>query len=359
MEERISPTFVTVDVEWATRDQMICQIGLVVVHSNDMIPEHRQWIIQPPDNLYDETLFRNHHIRPEMTATAPTLEELWPEIRPYFLMGEIWAHNAVSAELPAIRKSLSEYRIPCEWLDIRDSMELFKRPDCSGGNTLGQCAMAMGITFDETVHHDALYDASVLSEILLAYRSGVRPSWDVVPRSAEEMRKSLQEKMVLHLGEFAAREKQQSEQKKAGLERDQADLFAELASSYDGAQPQVVDVFDIGDRMQKDGTDLVDIARLDTLEGNPLKGRVVAMTGAFHIPRKEIERAIEAMGGTWDSMTKHTDILLVGNRNVGLPKLAKYEKQKEKRPVALVVGDADLDALLYGDGHKFLSLPPE
>ena len=114
-----------------------------------------------------------------------------------------------------------------------------------------------------------------------------------------------------------------------------------------------MDVFDKGDRMQKEGDGIVDIARLDTSEDNPLRGRVVAMTGAFHISRKELERALEAMGAATDGMTKNTDILLVGTRNVGLPKLAKYEKQTARRSVALCVGDADLDALLYGDGRKF------
>ena len=58
-------TFVTIDVEWATRDQQICQIGMAVVR-NGKIVEHPQWLIQPPGNEYDETLFRSHHIRPEM-----------------------------------------------------------------------------------------------------------------------------------------------------------------------------------------------------------------------------------------------------------------------------------------------------
>lgn len=363
----IARNFVAVDVEWATRDQMICQIGVAVVRHGD-ITETMQWLVQPPGNEYDETLFRNHHIRPEMTESAPTLEELWPEIRPYLLSGETWAHNAASAEMPAFRKSLGEYGIPCDWLDIRDSKELFLRPDCDGGNGLAQCAMAMNIPFDETTHHDALYDAEVLAEMLIRYSEGYRPKWDDIPETTEQLRKAKQEKLVLKMGEFENHEKKQKEAARPVVEngmidlfaeRDNSifhvDLFAELTSSYAGAQPQVVDVFDKGDKMQKEGDEQVDIARLDTSENNPLRNKVVAMTGAFHISRKEIERAIEAMGGKTDGMTRNTNILLVGNRNVGLPKLAKYEKQSAKRTVALVVGDDDLDALLYGDGKKFFA----
>ena len=345
-------SFVAVDVEWATRDQMICQVGLVVVRDGE-IAEHVQWLVQPPGNEYDETLFSRHRVRPEMTASAPTLDGLWPEIQPYLLTGELWAHNAVSAEVPAFRKSLGEYGIPCDWLSINDSCELFRRPDCNGGNGLEQCCMAMNVAFDRSQHHDALYDAEVLAELLIRYTEGYRPEWGRVPASSEQLRKSQQAKLVLKMGGFAAHQKLQDEQKKAGYATDKTDLFAELSSSYAGARPQTVDVFDIGDRMQKEGTDLVDIARLDVSEGNPLRTKVVAMTGAFHISRNEIERALEAMGAVTDGMTGKTDILLVGNRNVGLPKLAKYEKQSAKRTVALCVGDEDLDALLYGDGHKF------
>lgn len=348
----ISNTFVAIDVEWATRDQQICQIGMAVVRNGEII-ERPQWLIQPPLNDYDETLFGNHHIRPEMTATAPTLEDLWPVIRPYLMAGQLWAHNAVSAEMPAFRKSLGEYCIPCDWLDINDSKELFVRPDCKGGNGLAQCAMAMGVPFEEGEHHDALYDAEVLAEILVRYAGGYRPRWDGVPTNTEQLRKSQQAKLVLKMGKFVAHQKLLDEQKKAGYVGDKTDLFAELIPTYESAQPQVVDVFDKGDQMQKDGNDLVDIARLDTSDGNPLRRKVVAITGAFHISRPEIERALEAMGATTDGMTRNTDILLVGNRNVGLPKLAKYEKQTAKRPVAIAVGDTDLDALLYGDGHKF------
>lgn len=352
MNNNISNNFVAIDVEWATRDQQICQIGMAVVRNGEII-DRPQWLIQPPLNDYDETLFSNHHIRPEMTATAPTLEDLWPVIRPYLMEGQLWAHNAVSAEMPAFRKSLSEYCIPCDWLDINDSKALFVRPDCKGGNGLAQCAMAMGVPFEEGEHHDALYDAEVLAEILIRYADGRRPDWTGVPENAEQLRKSQQAKLVLKMGGFVAQQKLQDEQKKAGLVGDKTDLFAELTATYAGAQPQIVDVFDIGDQMQKDGNDLIDIARLDTSDGNPLRGKVVAVTGSFHVKRKEIDRALEAMGATSDGMTGKTDILLVGNRNVGLPKLAKYEKQTAKHPVALAVGDDDLDALLYGDGQKF------
>jgi DNA polymerase-3 subunit epsilon len=342
-------TFVAVDVEWATRDQMICQIGLAVVR-NGKIDEHAQWLIQPPGNEYDETLYRSHHVRPEMTETSPTLEELWSEIQPYLLIGELWAHNAVAAEIPAFQKSLAEYGIPCEWLCIRDSRELFQRHDCpyNSGNGLTQCCMAMSIPFEESEHHDALYDAEKLAELLIALQQGRVADWTGVPVSTEQLRKSQQGKRVLRLGEFAGYYAQKHEGD---------DVFAVLTSTYAGAPEQEVDVFDTGDKMPKAKDGVVDIARLKMGEGSALNGRKVVLTGEFAIKRSEIERAIVAMGGKKISgVTKNTDAIIIGPINVSGGKLTDLEEQESKgHRIARIVGDADLEELLYGDGHKFFA----
>lgn len=351
-----SRNFMAIDVEYADDEQNICQFGLTEVEDLQVVGA-RVWNIQPPGNYYDERYSHKHHLTEADTADLGTFDIAWQEIQPILLDAtQLWAHNAVSVEQPVLIKNLKACDYAWEWMTIHDSRDLYQRPDCEAnkGNGLQQCCMALGIDFDEQQHHDAGYDSLKCAEIIIAYAQGRQPDWSGVPKSTEELRKQLQAKLILEPGQFVAHQRLQNEQKKAGLVGDKIDLFAELTSTYEGAQPQVVDVFDKGDQMQKDGTDLIDIARLDTSDGNPLRGKVVAITGAFHISRKEIERALEAMGATTDGMTKSTHVLLVGNRNVGLPKLAKYEKQADKgRKVAMVVGDADLDAFLYGNGQKF------
>lgn len=348
----ISRDFVAVDVEYADSEQNICQLGLVVVRDLKVV-ERRKWLIQPPGNFYEKRFMDVHGITPGDTAFAPTFDQAWPEIAGYLKEDQLWAHNAVSVEDPVINKNLRLAYID-DNVHVLDSRDLYSRPDCppDKGNGLVQCCMALGLQTGS--HHDALADAEMCAMIVIAAAEGRQPVWDGVPLTSEQLRKAGQGKIMLKMGGFAAHQQLQDEEKKAGLVGDKVDLLAELTSSYDGAKPQVVDVFDKGDQMQKEGQDIVDIARLDMSEGNPLRDKVVAMTGFFHISRKEIERALAAMGATTDGMTKNTDVLLVGNRNVGLPKLAKYEKQTAKgRSVALVVGDTDLDALLYGDGRKF------
>lgn len=344
----ISNTFVAIDVEWATRDQMICQIGMATVRNGE-IAEHRRWLVQPPGNYYDETLFGNHHVRPEMTEAQPTLEELWPEIQPCLLNGQLWAHNAVSAEMPAFRKSLGEYGIPCEWLGINDSKDLFQRPDCTGGNGLAQCAMAMGVPFEEGEHHDALYDAEVLAEILIRYAEGYRPRWDGVPANTEQLRKSQQDKRVLRLGEFTAYYAEHP----SGEE----DVFAVLSSTDGSGIEQVIDVFDKGDPFAKGTEKEIDFSRIKVSNDYPIRGKGVVVTGKFQYERDDIKNALKAMGiKPTSGISGKTAAVIVGTRSVGPNKLCAIEEQEAKcHHICRIVGNADLDALLYGDGHKFFS----
>lgn len=348
-----SNSFVAIDIEYADKAQNICQFGLVVV-KNLEITERRSWLIQPPNNYYDEFQMRTHHITPADTANAQTFPELWPEIQPYTLLGEMWAHNAVSVEQPIIEKNLRMYGFNADYLSIHDSRNLYERPDCqpNKGNGLAQCCMALDIPCEN--HHNAEYDADRCAELVIRYIKGQKPNWNGVPTSEEELRKSQQEKLILHLGKFQEHRNKQKEGSDLNDNGKRPDLFAELKSTNEGAGLQIVDVFDKGDQLPKDGQYQIDFAHLDMSEGNPLRGKVVAMTGFFDVNRAEIERALKAMGATTDGMTGKTDILLVGTKNVSLEKLSKYEKQTAKgRTIALVVGNIDLKALLYGDGHKF------
>lgn len=340
--------FVAIDVEYANKEQSICQIGLAVVH-NQVITSSRSWLVRPQGNEYDEETMRVHHLTPADTENQPSLEELWPEIQPYLFKEQLWAHNARSVEQPIMLKNLREYCIPADWLNIFDSRDLFLRPDCpsNGGNGLELCCMAMGIPFDKTQHHDAEYDALKCAEIVIAYKQGKQPNWDGVPKNSKELRKLQQEKRILHLGEYCLYY--------TNGEADGKDAFAEMTSTYEGAQPQIIDVYDKGDRIMEGCTIGIDFTRLDTSDGNPLRGKKVVVTGMFCFNREIIKQAIEAMGAKLVPMpTRNTDAVIIGTRNVGFKKLCAIEEQCAKgHKMAIIVGNTDLEALLYGDGKKF------
>lgn len=350
-KQKPSASFTAIDVEYADHEQNICQIGLAVVRDLE-ITERRSWLVHPPLNRYEQRQTDIHGIGPKDTEDAPVLEEVWPEIEPY-LRGELWAHNAVSVEQPVIEKNLRMHGIDAAPVRVHDSRDLYQRRDCPAnrGNGLEQCCMALGIPCEN--HHDACADAVMCAEIVIAAARGQQPDWTGVPESNEEMRKMMKGRLVLHPGEFQAH----MEKQKAGTDvledGSKPDLFAEIASTCPGAQPQVVDVWDKGDTIPKDGTERVDIARLDMGGDNPLRGKSVAVTGQFRINQGEVKRAVEAMGGSVKDVTGKTDAVIIGTRNVSFSKLCSLEKHQGKRNIAVIVGNDDLEALLYGDGRKF------
>jgi len=345
-----SNNFVAIDVEYADCEQNICQIGLAIVRNLE-ITERRVWAIQPPDNHYEENFCRAHHMTEKDTVNAPSFEELWQEIQPYFLMGQLWAHNAISVEQPVIEKNLQQCGFSSDWIDIFDSRALYQRPDCqpNSGNGLHQCCMALNIPFDAKQHHDAEYDAVMCAKIVIAAAKGQQPDWTNVPKNSEELRKQLQEKCILHLGDF------QSYYSKTTSGEE--DVIAVLSSTDGIGVEQVIDVFDKGDVIKEVNTASVDFSPLDTRPDNPLFGKRVVLTGLFQVQRDEIKKALDAMGAKRTSgISGKTDAIILGTHNVGYTKIIDIEQQEQKgHHIARIVGDADLEALLYGDGSKFFN----
>lgn len=341
--------FVAIDVEYANREQDICQIGLVVVRNLEIV-EQRVWVIQPFDNHYDENFSRAHHMTEADTAYAPTFDIVWlNEIRSYFLIGQLWAHNAISVEQPVLEKNFRENGLREDWLKIYDSRDLYQRPDClpNSGNGLPQCCMALGIPFDAKQHHDAGYDALKCAEIVIAYAKGQEPDWTGVPKNTEELRKQLQEKRVLRLGDFQTYYTSTS----SGEE----DVIAVLSSTDGSGIEQVIDVFDKGDVIKEVNTASLDFSRIDKRPNNPLCGKRVVLTGLFKIKRDDIKNALDVMGAKrTSSISGKTDIIILGMHNVGYTKVIDLEQQEAKgHHIFRIVGDTDLEALLYGDGDKF------
>ena len=343
-----SHNFIAIDVEYADNEQHICQIGIAKVENLEIIGSH-SWLIQPPCDYYDEGPMRVHHLTPEDTANAADFELVWQEVQPILLMSELWAHNAASTEQPVLEKNLRMYGFNTDWLCVHDSRDLYQRPDCpaNSGNSLPLCCKALGIKFDESQHHDAEYDALKCAEIVIAHLKGQQPDWSGIPKSTEQLRKQQQGKRVLRLGEFA--------EYYAAHPSGEEDVFAVLSSTDGSGTEQVIDVYDKGDRFKDNAATEIDFARLDIRQDNPLRGRKVAITGVFRYSRKDIEKAIAVMGAVKvPGITKNAAAVIVGTANVGPNKLMAIEDQEQKgHHIYRIVGDDDLDVLLYGDGQKF------
>lgn len=341
--------FVAIDVEYADSEQNICQIGLAEVKDLQIVTS-RSWLIQPPSNYYEEQFMCHHHITPDDTENAGSFDQVWQEIQPCLLPHQLWAHNAISVEQPILEKNIIMCGYDASWLEIFDSRDLYQRPDCApnSGNGLAQCCMALSIPFDTKQHHDAEYDAVKCAEVVIAYAKGQLPDWNGVPKNSEELRKQLQEKRILRLGDFQAYYANNA----SGGE----DVIAVLSSTDGSNVDQVIDVFDKGDIIKEVNTSNIDFTRLDTRPDNPIRGKRVVLTGLFRFQRDDIKKALDVMGAKRTSgISGKTDVVILGTHNVGYTKVIDIEEQESKgHHIARIVGDADLEALLYGDGLKFI-----
>lgn len=302
-----SPDFIAIDVEYADDNKYICQFGLVVVRDGQIVGEPQTWLIQPPDNIYGERQMQKHHITPEMTLHSPTFPEVWSQIEPLLRGQQLWAHNK-STERDALEATLGHYHIPHDNFNLEDSIHLYRRTDRTGwnhGNSLRACAYAIGLPCEN--HHDAGADALMCAQIVLANLNGKTPDWQLSDRL---------------MTEYNARKHQTQ----------QLSLF---------------DSFD--DTAAIDGTDHIDLQRLNTADTNPLYGASIVLTGYFHIRRSDLREALKHMGASLkQTVTKNVQAVLIGERNAGPAKLDALQTLIHNGyNIAQISGDDNLDRLLY------------
>lgn len=338
MNEKIpSATFVAIDVEWADDDQNICQFGLAVVREGRVVGDPVVWKIQPPGNRYQQSQTDVHHMTQADTADAPTFKEVWPEIKSYLQDAEIWAHNAASAEASALRKCLDRAGYMDESYTIYDSIRLYARPgrQWNSGNGLRACLYAVGLPCEN--HHDAGADALYCAQIVLAYRQGITPDWKRSDRL---------------MAEYNAEKKKGQQKEDRHYQAQQLDLFGDMVSSTGGSEKpeeHKPTFFHKDFDSSQDGTDDVDLTRLNTAETNPVYGANVVLTGFFHIARPKLREALKVMGASLkQTVTKNIQAVLLGERNVGPAKMEELKTLTHNGyNIARISGDADLDRLLY------------
>lgn len=155
-----STSFTAVDVETATFDRMICQIGIVVVKDGNIVDRIVR-LIQPPKNLYDAQTINIHGITPETTQNAPLFDAVWQDIRRYFINTKLVAHNA-SFDEDALNKNLKYYSIE------EDGIEKFVCT-CNLFNRASLANLCYAYNIDLSNHHDALFDAECCAQFYLNY----------------------------------------------------------------------------------------------------------------------------------------------------------------------------------------------
>lgn len=174
-------TFVAIDFETATPDKMACQLGIVSVVDGE-IAETFSSYIRPPQNEYSENCIRVHHITPDITADAPTFEELWPTIERFFASPILVAHN-MSFDSRALYANLDHYGIM-----YMAKPKLVCTCDLYGRRGLEDMCTAFGMDCEN--HHDGLFDAQCCAQFYLNYINGVEPDYSLVPEKKKRVKSS-------------------------------------------------------------------------------------------------------------------------------------------------------------------------
>ncbi len=150
--------YTAVDVETPNRySRSICSIGIVRV-DGDGEPLRLHYLVNPCDD-FDGANISIHGIRPEDVEREPSLQELWPEIEPYFTGRLLVAHNALF-DLPVIRKALLREDIHAENWRYLCTLEKSRRhipKTAFGSHRLNDLCAGLGISLEH--HHNALDDA--------------------------------------------------------------------------------------------------------------------------------------------------------------------------------------------------------
>ncbi len=296
--------FISLDVESASTDHMICQLGICIV-ANKRIVGKKSWLIQPPSNRYDWQCVKVHNITAEMTQDAPTFDQSWQDIKDYLTDSTIVAHNAANFDEIALRKNLAYYHIDDSQIKpFIDTISIW-------GRRIALDELCAGYGWSVDGHHDALWDAEKCARIYLEYLAGNQPNWQLV----DERHLSKETKVS-----------KSSSVKKESIERKRIK----------------------GDVLVQDLSN----AKADN---NPFYDRKVVITGEFELERNKIAEILKDLGADVNtSISKKTHYVLVGT-TPGPSKMAKISQLKDQGFDIRLLSENDFNRIVKGIDTEDLS----
>lgn len=157
-------TFLTIDVETASDDSSICQIG-IARFENGIVTKKWSTFINPETQLFVNTII--HNIDYDMVSDAPTFEHIYPTIK------EMTEGMIVIHHMPFVKLSLNlacdKYHLPHlefeQWLDSAKILRRTYFEFSKSGYGLFNAASLLYIPTGE--YHDALQDAIIAGEITI------------------------------------------------------------------------------------------------------------------------------------------------------------------------------------------------
>ncbi|MHB9002644.1 MAG: exonuclease [Actinobacteria bacterium HGW-Actinobacteria-10] len=159
--------WIAIDFETATREKAsACALGMAVIEDGCLV-EVRDWLIQPPGNIFEMRNTRIHGIDEDMVAQEPEFDELWPEISGFLDDAVLLAHNA-PFDMAVLRASIDRYGLePLRagyYCTVSMARKVWPRlPNHKLDCVCGHCGIELN-------HHDAASDAEGCARIALRCR---------------------------------------------------------------------------------------------------------------------------------------------------------------------------------------------
>lgn len=159
-------TFIAIDFETANSAYYsACSLGIVVVTDREIV-KTEQFMIQPPDNIYNASNVSIHHIVPDDTKNADTFPAVWEKIKHYFDgTYYIVAHNAIF-DMSVLKASLNYYNLDIPDFEYFCSIQASKPIEAgSFGRSLEARCEYYKVALDD--HHDSLCDAIACAQLVI------------------------------------------------------------------------------------------------------------------------------------------------------------------------------------------------
>ena len=172
--------YVAIDFETAAcRMDSACALGLVRFDSEGTELESWYSLIRPPVLQFDDVCTRVHHLSPLDITKAPTLKELWPEIREFIKNDPLVAHNA-QFDMNVLRHTLVAWDLDVPSYKYFCTLSL-SRKLWKGRRSYKLTSLAedMGWEYDA---HNALADAEVCGKLFSRLCGEVLYNDDVAAR---------------------------------------------------------------------------------------------------------------------------------------------------------------------------------
>ena len=299
--------FVALDLETATADRSsICQIGITEV-INGIPQEPKSWLVQPEGNEYDPMNVFIHGIKPEDTIDSPSFPHVWKEVAPYLEGKIVVAHNT-AFDMYALRSAFDKYGLEYPTFDYFCTLRI-ARYIVKGCYSYSLDTVSSFLGMNIEGHHKADYDSLSCANLLLK-------CLELDNSTLEE----LETKYNFHRGKFAP------------------GVFV--------AHRTKEKHYHYNHETNKDFIKNLEIDPSGFDENNYFFDKSVCFTGTCKYgTRKELIQKIAEIGGNpTDSVTKKTDVLVVGQQDYRVVGESGMSS-KQKKALELLKNGQDIEIL--------------